>query len=58
MLKYPWNQEEIIMQEKNKKEWEHPGGKMVVLGADKLTDTELLAVLTQVRQLAVKINPF
>ena len=34
-----------MLHENNKKEWEHPGGKMVALGADKLTDTELLAVL-------------
>ena len=27
------------------KQWRHPGGKMIVLGADKLTDAELLAIL-------------
>ncbi len=25
--------------------WKHPGGKMLALGADKLTDAELLAIL-------------
>ncbi|MEO0072946.1 MAG: UPF0758 domain-containing protein [candidate division WOR-3 bacterium] len=25
--------------------WQHPGGKLRELGADKLTDTELLAIL-------------
>ena len=27
------------------KSWRHPGGKMLALGADKLTDAELLAIL-------------
>lgn len=34
-----------MFQEKNKKEWRHPGGKLLALGADKLTDAELLAIL-------------
>jgi DNA repair protein RadC len=29
----------------DKKEWRHPGGKMIALGADKLTDAELLAII-------------
>jgi len=31
--------------ESKKKEWRHPGGKLLALGADKLTDSELLAIL-------------
>ena len=27
------------------KRWRHPGGKMIALGADKLTYAELLAIL-------------
>lgn len=28
--------------------WQHPGGKLRELGADKLTDTELLAILISI----------
>ena len=30
------------------RKWRHPGGKMLALGADKLTDAELLAILIAV----------
>lgn len=30
---------------KSEQKWEHPGGKLRELGADKLTDAELLAIL-------------
>jgi DNA repair protein RadC len=29
----------------NNLEWHHPGGKLIELGADKLTDAELLSIL-------------
>ncbi len=29
----------------DKAQWRHPGGKMIALGADKLTDAELLAII-------------
>jgi len=33
------------MGNKNIQKWEHPGGKLRELGADKLSDTELLSIL-------------
>jgi DNA repair protein RadC len=30
------------------KQWRHPGGKLLALGADKLTDAELLAILISI----------
>lgn len=32
----------------DKKRWRHPGGKLLALGADKLTDAELLAILISI----------
>jgi len=33
------------MENKNNITWEHPGGKLRELGADKLTDAELLSII-------------
>ena len=38
----------INKKNRNVKQWRHPGGKMLNLGADKLTDAELLAILISV----------
>ncbi|MEO0009659.1 MAG: UPF0758 domain-containing protein [candidate division WOR-3 bacterium] len=35
----------LIMRSKGRRQWRHPGGKLRDLGADKLTDAELLAIL-------------
>lgn len=33
------------MKDRSKQKWRHPGGKLREFGADKLSDTELLAIL-------------
>ena len=35
----------IIKQQKKTQKWKHPGGKLRELGADKLSDAELLAII-------------
>jgi len=35
----------VIHMQSNKYQWRHPGGKLLALGADKLTDSELLSIL-------------
>lgn len=35
----------MLTMEEESKNWTHPGGKLRELGADKLTDSELLSIL-------------